>query len=322
MLPPLEGAGQEGVKGLRPPVALALARDERQVPEPNPLLSYEPKFDGWRAALWTQDGFVQSRRDNNLARRFPEIVDAGRQLGDVVLDGELVALREGKLDFGALASSPGVRAGLGVTIYYIAFDLVAAEDRDWRPEPYRRRRARLEELFTGVAPPLQLSPSTTDQDEALQWLDPSSALVGIEGVLVKARDQPYRAGRTGDWRKIRHTVVVDAVVIGVTGPLVRPEAVVLARPDQAGVLRPIGLSLPLPPSFRDLVAEYVSSTGEPLRRLPGAILGHPGTEYQPVHPHLVVEAEAEPTVATFSARLRPRVHRIRPDLTPDDHSHT
>lgn len=78
------------------------------------------------------------------------------------------------------------------------------------------------------------------------------------------------------------------------------------------------LSLPLPPSFRDIVADQVSSTGEPLRRLPGAILGHPGTEYQPVHPTLVVEAEAEPTVETFSARLRPRVRRIRPDLTPRD----
>lgn len=62
----------------------------------------------------------------------------------------------------------------------------------------------------------------------------------------------------------------------------------------------------------------MSVTGEPPRRLPGAILGHPGTEYQPVHPELVVEAEAEPTVETFSARLRPRVHRLRPNLRPQD----
>jgi hypothetical protein len=112
--------------------------------------------------------------------------------------------------------------------------------------------------------------------------------------------------------------VVDAVIVGVTGPLPRPEAVVLARPDRDGTWHPIGLSLPLPPSFRDVVADHVSSTGEPPRRLPGAVLGHPGTEYQHVHPRLVVEAEAEPTVETFSARLRPRVHRIRPDLTPND----
>jgi ATP-dependent DNA ligase len=42
---------------------------------------------------------VQSRRDNNLAQRFPEIVAAARGIGDLVLDGELVALRDGRLDF-------------------------------------------------------------------------------------------------------------------------------------------------------------------------------------------------------------------------------
>lgn len=182
---------------LRPPVALTLARDERTVPAPSPLWSYEPKLDGWRSALWTRDGIVQSRRDNDLAARFPEIVLAARGLGDLVLDGELVALREGRLDFGALTSSPSKRIEMGVTIYYIAFDLLAEQERDWRPQPYYQRRRRLEEVFAGVAPPLQLIPATDNQQTALRWLDPSSALVGIEGLLVKARDQPYRAGRTG-----------------------------------------------------------------------------------------------------------------------------
>jgi ATP-dependent DNA ligase len=63
-------------------------------------------MDGGRSC--SRSWVVQSRRDNNLAGRFPDIVAAGRRLGDVVLDGELVALREGKLDFGALASSPGL----------------------------------------------------------------------------------------------------------------------------------------------------------------------------------------------------------------------
>jgi ATP-dependent DNA ligase len=160
-------------------------------------------MDGWRAALFTQLGIVQSRRDNNLATRFPEIVAAGRHLGDVVLDGEVVALREGRLDFGALTSNPGSRTEAGVTIYYIAFDLLAERDRDWLPEPQDQRRSRLEELFTDVEPPLQLMPRTTEQDQALPWLDRSNAQVGVEGLVVKARHQPYRAGRTGDWRKIR-----------------------------------------------------------------------------------------------------------------------
>jgi ATP-dependent DNA ligase len=153
--------------------------------------------------VFTVAGVVQSRRDNNLAGRFPEIVGAARRLGDLVLDGELVALREGKLDFGALTSFPASRAGAGVTIYYIAFDLLADCEDDLREQPYRARRARLEEVFTGVAPPLQLTPSTTDRAEAMQWMQPDLATIGIEGVVAKDTTQPYRAGRSRDWRKIR-----------------------------------------------------------------------------------------------------------------------
>ncbi|HEX2131797.1 MAG TPA: hypothetical protein VHH15_09550, partial [Actinophytocola sp.] len=169
-----------------------------------------------------------------------------------------------------------------------------------------------------VRPRVQLVPATGDRDAALQWMRPEVADLGIEGVVVKDVTRPYRAGRTGDWRKIRQKVVVDAVVVGVAGAVSRPEALVLARPDEAGELRQIGLSLPLPPALRDSAAPLVTPSDEPRRRLPGAVLGQRGTEYQPVHPTLVVEVEAEATVFAFTARLRPRVHRIRPDLTPAD----
>lgn len=51
--------------------------------------------------------------------------------------------------------------------FTFAFDLLAEDHHDWRPEPYRRRRARLEELFATIPPPLQLVPSTTDLAEAV-----------------------------------------------------------------------------------------------------------------------------------------------------------
>lgn len=302
---------------LTPPVALATARDERTVPGPDPRWRYEPKFDGWRAAVFTAAGIVWSRRDNDLAGRFPEVVAAVLDLGDLVLDGELVALRAGRLDFGALTSSPRARAAAGIDIYYVAFDLLAEDDRDLRPLPYTARRDRLVSRLAGASPPVQLVPATADRDEALAWMRPELAEVGIEGVVTKDAGRPYRAGRTGDWRKTRQLVVVDAVVVGVAGPVTRPEAVVLARPRESGELRVIGLSLPLTPALRDTVAPLVSPTGEP-RRLPGTALGHPGAAYQPVVPALVVEVEAETTVLTFGARLRPRVHRVRPELTPGD----
>jgi ATP-dependent DNA ligase len=308
--------GVDGVGPLRPPVAMALARREEQPPSVGDW-AYEPKLDGWRALLFAMPGVLQSRRDNNLAHRFPEVIRAARQLGEVVLDGELVALREGRLDFGALAAPPTTRAAAGVTIYYTAFDLLSGDSGDLRARPYRERRVLLVRLLTGMTPPLQLIPVTADLTVARAWLAPELADVGVEGLVAKKVSEPYRAGRTGDWRKVRSTVVVDAVVVGVTGSVVRPEALVLARPDPTGLLKPVGLSLPLPPPFRDAAARHVTPTGEPVRRLPGTILGHPGAEYLPVLPTLVVEIEADPTITSFANRLRPRVHRLRPDQQPD-----
>jgi ATP-dependent DNA ligase len=303
---------------LRPPVSLVLARDAREIPGPDPRWTYEPKFDGWRAVVFAADRVVQSRRNNDLAARFPEIVAAMRVLGDVVVDGELVALREGRLDFGSLASMPAGRAGAGVDVYFVAFDLLADGPEDLRAATFVTRRARLEQVLAGAAPPLQLTPSTRDRDATAQWMRPEVADVGIEGVVAKLVGSPYRAGRAGDWVKIRQKVVVDAVAIGVAGARTRPEALLLARPDAEGVLRPIGLSLPLPPAFRAEAARHVRPTGEPRRRLPTAVFGHEGTLYQPVHPTLVVEVEADATVMTFTARQRPRVHRLRTDLAPED----
>jgi len=306
------------VSVLVPPVGLVLARDVREIPGPDPRWAYEPKFDGWRAVVFAGTGVVQSRRNNDLAARFPEIVAAMRPLGDVVVDGELVALREGRLDFGSLASMPGSRAAAGVDVYFVAFDLLADGAEDLRTATFVTRRARLEQVFAGAVPPLQLTPSTRDRAATAQWMRPEVADVGIEGVVAKLGASPYRAGRAGDWVKIRQKVVVDAVVIGAAGALARPESLLLARPDPDGVLRPIGLSLPLPPAFRDEAAQHVRPTDEPRRRLPTAVLGHEGTLYQPVHPTLVVEVEADATVMTFTARLRPRVHRLRTDLVPED----
>ena len=102
-----------------PPVELVLAVSGDRVPGPDPRWAYEPKFDGWRGVLFRSAGVLQSRRGTDLAARFPEVMAAAESLGDVVLDGEVVALRDGRLDFGALASPPRGRAAAGVTIYYV-----------------------------------------------------------------------------------------------------------------------------------------------------------------------------------------------------------
>lgn len=268
--------------------------------------------------MFSADGILRSRRETDLTGRFPEIVRAAHEFGDVVLDGEIVALRAGRLDFGALTSSPASRADAGVTIYYVAFDLLGVNDEDLRGVEYRVRRQRLEQLFDGATPPLQLVPSTLERDAALAWMRPEMAAVGIEGVVAKQVDRPYRPGRTGDWVKVRQMTVVDAVVVGVTGSPARPQELVLARPEQSGELRRIGLSLPLPPQLRDSAAQHITPTGGPPVPISSGVFGQARIEYQPVRPELIVEVQVEASVETFTSRLRPRVHRIRTDLTVED----
>lgn len=273
-------------------------------------LAFEPKLDGWRALLFAELGLLQSRQDNNLADRFPEVVTAGAQLGDVVLDGEIVALRAGRLDFGALAARPVARAKAGVSVYFAVFDVLA--DRagdDLRALPYRERRARLEQLLAGVTPPLQLVPSTTDRDAAMAWMRPEASDVGIEGVIAKLLDARYRPGRTDAWVKVRQVVVVDAVVVGVAGDPGAPSEVVLARRDSTGAWRQIGLSLPLEPRLSRQIGAHVTLTGEPAVYTSAGGFGRGRTRYLPVRPEVVVEAETDPV-----SRQRPRVHRARLDL--------
>lgn len=310
----------DDMTALQPPVRLVLASSARAVPvsASGRVWALEPKFDGWRSALFTAAGVLQSRRDNDLAARFPEIIDAASSLGDVVLDGEIVALREGRLDFGALTSSPRVRASSGIAIYFIAFDLLADAERDMRREPYRLRRERLQNLLQRVRPPLQLAPSTTDRGSALAWMDREASGVGIEGVVAKRVDAPYRPGRGGDWVKVRSMSVVDAIVVGVTGDARKPVEVVLARRDGTGELRQIGLSLPLTPALQTDVGARVTAADSPPQTVSTGVFGRPRTRYQPVAPELVVEVEAEASVASFTHRLRPRVHRLRLDLHADD----
>ncbi|MFF9135537.1 hypothetical protein ACF1AY_35275 [Streptomyces sp. NPDC014776] len=76
---------------LRPPVEPMLAQARDRVPAPGALpgrLIFQPKFDGYRALLFTGPVRLQSRRGSLIQARFPELVDAAAGLPEgLVLDG-------------------------------------------------------------------------------------------------------------------------------------------------------------------------------------------------------------------------------------------
>ncbi|MFG2722796.1 DNA ligase [Streptomyces sp. NPDC048416] len=227
---------------LRPPVDVMRPRAADEIPEQGRTpggLQYSLKLDGFRALAFVLDDgrvFLQSRSRRDLSREFPETAAYLRDHlpPGTVLDGELCAYRDGRLSFTDLLRSPSDRARTGVPVSYIAFDLLAVPGRDLRALPLRERWELLGSALRDVGPPLQRVLATLDEETARGWFRDLRA-VGVEGIVAKALDSPYRAGGTSAWRKIRHADTRDAVLLGVFGPVERPHALLVRLGDDRTV---------------------------------------------------------------------------------------
>jgi ATP-dependent DNA ligase len=295
---------------------------------------FEPKFDGFRALAFCDAAglLLQSRQLRPLAPAFPDVAAALAPFTHrgVVLDGELVVWRRGRFDFPALQdrlrSGPArVRELAAATpAAYVVFDLLARDGADLRERPYTTRRRELEELLAeGMPPGLVLAPATADPAVARTWLRGYTGS-GIEGVVAKRADQPYRPGVRG-WQKLRARVTGEAVVGGVIGRVGAPQVLLLGRYDDAGRLQVAGRTTELHPAAR-------AAVGAVLRPHPGP--GHPWPEtlprsrygrrpaeplsYTRVHPRTVVELVVDPALDGPRWRHPARFLRLRPDLHPGD----
>ena len=187
--------------------------------------AWEPKFDGFRCIAFHDAGRValQSRQQRQLTRYFPEVVAAVGALDrDVVLDGELVVWRGGRLDFGALqrrlhpAASRARTLSLEVPAVFVVFDLLARDGVDRRGLPYRKRRKKLEKLLGRRLPDgLVLMPMSTDRAVAAQWMVGHTAS-GIEGVVAKKLDSTTTRGAARG-RRCGPAGTAEAMVGGVLG---------------------------------------------------------------------------------------------------------
>lgn len=196
---------------LQPPIAPQLALTRKQLPRGEEW-AYEEKLDGFRAIVFVDgdDAYIQSRGGKALARYFPEL---SFPPGRYVLDGELVIRdAEGNLEFDALqqrihpAESRIALLAREIPAEYIAFDLLAEDDRSLLEQPFRERRARLEALAGRVG--LTLSPLTTDEAQAETWLRRT------EGTMAKQLDAPYQPGKRRGMAKVKREREIDCVVLG------------------------------------------------------------------------------------------------------------
>ncbi|HKA47191.1 MAG TPA: cisplatin damage response ATP-dependent DNA ligase [Methyloceanibacter sp.] len=291
----------------------------------------EWKWDGIRVQATHQGGERRlfSRTGDDISGAFPDVV-AGLPPG-VVLDGELLVIRKGKVaPFNDLQQrlnrktvTPAMLKSHPAQI--CLYDMLFEGEEDLRPLPFVERRARLEAWHARVRPP------RTDVSavlgfasiEELKRLWAGARETGIEGLMLKRRDSPYLAGRSkGHWYKWKRApLTLDAVLMyaqrgsGKRSSFYSDYTFGAWRNGEDGEpeLVPVGKS-------------YFGFTDEELRQLDAFVRNHTVESFGPVRqvePKLVFEVAFDSvhrsTRHKSGVAMRfPRIHRIRWDKPAEE----
>ncbi|MCX2968359.1 MULTISPECIES: ATP-dependent DNA ligase [Streptomyces] len=292
----------------------------------------EEKLDGIRVQVH-RDGDrigVYTRTLEEITDRLPEVVDAARELAAdrAVLDGEVIALDAARRPraFQDIAARVGSRtdvatARTALPVSAVFFDLLAVAGRDLLDEPAARRH---EELARAVPEPLRVrrlavtDPGDDGQRAAARAFAGEVLARGHEGVVLKALDSAYSAGRRGAaWLKVKPVHTLDLVVLAAewghgrrTGKLSNLHL---------GARRPDGSFAMLGKTFKGLTDTLLAWQTDRLREL--AVAREPwGVR---VRPELVVEiafdgVQRSPRYPEGLALRFARVLRYREDKRPED----
>ena len=187
---------------------------------------FELKLDGYRIVAEKDGDTVRLRSRNgvDLTPTFPEVARSIHSLpfSHVVVDGEVVVLDDGgKPSFQRLQQRARLRRPLDVRrgevelpATFFAFDLLAFAGRDLRGLPLARRKELLGKVVPMVGPVRFLEHVERDGERFFEEVE----RMGLEGLVAKRADTPYRGGRSPAWLKLRTERTADLVVVGFTAP--------------------------------------------------------------------------------------------------------
>jgi ATP-dependent DNA ligase len=214
---------------------------------------FEPKWDGFRALVFKDgdDIYLQSRDAKPLSRYFPELVEGLRANlpPRCVLDGEIILVTNGRLDFEALqlrlhpAASRIKLLAQQTPTDFVAWDLLALDGEDLREVPQQRRRERLEQALAHAKPPVHVTPATRDRAIAQDWFTRFEG-AGLDGVVAKPLDGIYLPDKRA-MVKVKHQRTAECIVAGFRwfkdSPGTKVGSLVLALFDESGQLVPVGV---------------------------------------------------------------------------------
>jgi len=328
-----------------------LAKRVSQLPEGEDWI-FEPKWDGFRALVF-RDGdkiLIQSRDEKPLERYFPELLDPLRKAlpAKCVLDGEIVIVKDDSLDFDLLqlrlhpAASRVRLLSQQTPASFVFFDLLCEDDRDLRSQPFQNRRREMESLLSSVAPPIHMTPATSDRNLAADWFRRFEG-AGLDGVIAKSILGTYEANKRA-MLKVKHERDCDCVVAGFRwhkkGDRTLVGSLLLGLYDNAAALQHVGVCASFPTQKRLELAELLKpyrenalaahpwkgwaesemASGEEVKRMPGGqSRWSQGKDlsWEPLRPELVVEV-AYDHMQRDRFRHTAQFRRWRSDKKPGD----
>ncbi|MCA6112660.1 ATP-dependent DNA ligase [Bradyrhizobium cenepequi] len=163
---------------------------------------HEIKHDGYRlivqregkiVRLWTKNGY-------DWSKRFPLIQEAAlrNRQSSFVIDGEAVLLGvDGRSDFDGLHSRQH-----DDEVQFYAFDILVADGEDIRKPPLSMQKASLAQLLARRVDGIHAAPF--EEGEIGPDLFRAACEIGLEGLVSKQKERPYRAGRCDHWIKVKN----------------------------------------------------------------------------------------------------------------------
>lgn len=289
----------------------------------------EEKYDGIRCQLHKQGERVElfSRDLHRITGQFPDIARLAQGLrGDFIIDGELLAWRDGRaLPFAELQKRLGRTGGadffLGeeIPVSVSCYDLLWRDGRNLLKTPLQARRAELEQLLaTDTGARLYLAPVTTAQTAVdIEAAFLNSRARGNEGLIAKDPASIYTPGRRGQaWLKLKKAyATLDVVVIAVEYGHGKRKGVLsdytfAVRDDASGQLLAVGKA-------------YSGLTDVEIAELTRHFMEHTVEDHgrrRTVVPNVVLEVafdsiqRSDRHASGYSLRF-PRIARIRADKT-------
>jgi bifunctional non-homologous end joining protein LigD len=182
---------------------------------------FEVKWDGIRAISYINEEFsIKTRNQKELKTVFPELQELKDLASNAVVDGEIIVMREGKVDFQTLLKRTQATKSREIKILqqkypvlYILFDILEKDGKSLVDKPLIERKKILKETVK-EGKNIILSLFVEDKGEAYYQ---ASLEKGLEGIMAKKRNSIYTQGnRSSSWLKIKKTQECDCVIFGYT----------------------------------------------------------------------------------------------------------